>query len=62
MGSGISPDFKDISAGVVIFLFGMMSLEEGFRAFTGSLLENMLRRTRRLLPTVDNGKILMKCS
>ncbi len=44
-GFWISPEFKQISAGVAIFLFGMISLEEGFRAFTGGLLENLLRRT-----------------
>ena len=44
-GFWISPDFKEISAGVSIFLFGMIALEEGFRAFTGGLLENILRRT-----------------
>ena len=44
-GFWISPDFKEISAGVAIFLFGMLSLEEGFRTFTGGVLENLLRRT-----------------
>ena len=44
-GFWISPDFKEISAGVSIFLFGMIALEEGFRAFTGGLLEKILRRT-----------------
>ena len=44
-GFWVSPDFKAISAGVAIFLFGMLSLEEGFRAFTGGTLERMLRRT-----------------
>ncbi len=44
-GFWISPDFKDIAAGVAIFLFGMLSLEEGFKAFTGGLLENLLRKT-----------------
>jgi len=44
-GFWISPDFKAISAGVSIFLFGMLSLEEGFRAFTGGTLERLLRRT-----------------
>jgi len=43
-GFWISPDFKEISVGVAIFLFGMLSLEEGFRASTGGLLENLLRR------------------
>lgn len=40
-----SPDFKEIAAGVAIFLFGMLSLEEGFKAFTGGLLEKILRQT-----------------
>ncbi len=44
-GFWISPDFKVVSAGVAIFLFGMLSLEEGFKAFTGGLLENLLKRT-----------------
>lgn len=44
-GFWVSPDFKEIAAGVAIFLFGMLSLEEGFRAFTGGLLESLLRRT-----------------
>ncbi|MCI5207211.1 MAG: Na/Pi cotransporter family protein [Candidatus Electrothrix sp. ATG2] len=44
-GFWISPDFKEIAAGVAIFLFGMLSLEEGFKAFTGGALERILRRT-----------------
>lgn len=44
-GFWISPDFKEIAAGVAIFLFGMLSLEEGFKAFTGGLLESLLRKT-----------------
>ena len=44
-GFWISPNFKAISAGVAIFLFGMLSLEEGFKAFTGGLLERLLRKT-----------------
>jgi phosphate:Na+ symporter len=44
-GFWISPNFKAISAGVAIFLFGMLSLEEGFKAFTGGLLEKLLRTT-----------------
>ena len=44
-GFWISPDFKQISAGVAIFLFGMLFLEEGFRAFTGGLLEKVLNNT-----------------
>ena len=41
-GFWISPNFKQISAGVAIFLFGMLSLEQGFKAFTGGKLENLL--------------------
>ncbi len=45
IGFWISPDFKQIAAGVAIFLFGMLSLEQGFRAFTGGTLEKILRNT-----------------
>jgi len=44
-GFWVSPDFKEIAAGVAIFLFGMMSLESGFKAFTGGALERLLQRT-----------------
>lgn len=43
-GFWVSPDFKTISAGVAIFLFGMLSLEQGFNAFTGGLLERILKK------------------
>ena len=44
-GFWVSPDFKEIAAGVAIFLFGMLFLEEGFRAFTGGILEKLLKQT-----------------
>ena len=44
-GFWVSPDFKEISAGVAIFLFGMLALEEGFKAFTGGTLESILRKS-----------------
>lgn len=44
-GFWVSTNFKEISAGVAIFLFGMLSLEEGFKTFTGGLLEKLLRKT-----------------
>lgn len=44
-GFWISPDFKEIAAGVAIFLFGMIFLEDGFRAFTGGTLEKLLAKT-----------------
>lgn len=43
-GFWISPDFEVIAAGVAIFLMGMLSLEQGFSAFTGGVLERVLRR------------------
>lgn len=41
-GFWLSPNFKEISAGVAIFLFGMLSLEQGFKVFTGGVLEKLL--------------------
>lgn len=48
-GFWVSADFKEIAAGVAIFLFGMMSLEEGFKAFTGGALERLLQKTTNRL-------------
>ncbi|MCW8982734.1 MAG: Na/Pi symporter, partial [Gammaproteobacteria bacterium] len=57
-GFWISPDFKEISAGVAIFLFGMLALEEGFKAFTGGMLERLLRRsTNKLWKSISFGVI-----
>lgn len=53
-GFWVSPNFKAIAAGIAIFLFGMLSLEEGFQAFTGGTLERLLRRT-----TSSTGKSLL---
>lgn len=53
-GFWVSPNFKAIAAGVAIFLFGMLSLEQGFQAFTGGGLERLLRRT-----TSSTGRSLM---
>ncbi len=44
-GFWVSPDFKMIVAGISIFLFGMLSLEDGFKSFTGGALEKILRNT-----------------
>ena len=49
-GFWVSPDFKEIAAGVSIFLFGMLFLENGFKAFTGGILEKVLQRTTDTLP------------
>lgn len=57
-GFWISPDFKEIAAGVAIFLFGMLSLEEGFRAFSGGTLEKVLKRsTDRFYKSISFGMI-----
>ena len=53
-GFWVSSDFKMIAAGISVFLFGMLSLEEGFQSFTGGALERLLRRT-----TSSLGKSVM---
>jgi phosphate:Na+ symporter len=35
-GFWVSPSFKEISAGVAIFLFGMLAMEQGFKALQKS--------------------------
>ncbi|MCB1586638.1 MAG: hypothetical protein KDI52_10170, partial [Xanthomonadales bacterium] len=37
-----SPNFKDIAAGVAILLFGMLSLENGFKSLTEGPLQKLL--------------------
>ncbi len=57
-GFWISPDFKEISAGVAVFLFGMITLEEGFKAFSGGTLEKILQRsTDKLYKSIGFGFI-----
>ncbi len=57
-GFWISPDFKVIAAGVAIFLFGMLSLENGFKSFTGGLLEGILQKsTDRLWKSIGFGVV-----
>ncbi|MBT3358673.1 MAG: Na/Pi cotransporter family protein [Rhodospirillales bacterium] len=41
-GFWVSPEFKEIAAGVAIFLFGMMALEQGFKTFSGGVLARLL--------------------
>jgi phosphate:Na+ symporter len=51
-----SADFVDIAAGVALFMFGMLCLEEGFRYFTGGPLESILRlSTDRLWKSLGFG-------
>lgn len=44
-GLWASSTFKDIASGVAVFLFGMLCMEEGFKAFSGGTLEGILRRS-----------------
>jgi len=54
----ISADFNQIAAGVAIFLFGMLSLEQGFQTFTGGTLEKILRvSTDKLWKSLGFGMI-----
>ncbi|WP_417274361.1 Na/Pi cotransporter family protein [Celeribacter halophilus] len=39
-----SPDAQEIAAGIAIFLFGMLMLEDGFKLFGGGALERILER------------------
>lgn len=44
-GFWASSEFKEIAAGVAVFLFGMLALEQGFKTFTGGTLERILQHT-----------------
>jgi phosphate:Na+ symporter len=46
----LSPDLQEIAAGIAIFLFGMLMLEDGFKLFGGGFLERMLERATRSVP------------
>lgn len=52
----LNPNFKTISAGVAILLFGMILLEEGFRVFTKGPLQNILKKaTNKLYKSITAG-------
>lgn len=53
-----SSDFKTIIAGVAIFLIGMVFMEEGFKLFSGGMLERVLSKsTNTLLKAISTGFI-----
>lgn len=55
-GLWINPDLKIIAGGIALFLFGMVCLEQGFKALAGGLLEQGLRRsTDRLWKSIGFG-------
>ncbi len=41
-GFWVSTSFKDIAAGVALFLFGMLCMEQGFKAYNGGALQRIL--------------------
>ncbi|MCF3596052.1 Na/Pi symporter [Rhodobacteraceae bacterium LMO-12] len=47
LGFWASSDFQEIAAGVAIFLFGMLMLEDGFKLFSGGFLERTLEKATR---------------
>jgi len=54
-----NPNFKTIAAGVSILLFGMITLEEGFKAFTKGPLKTILRKaTNKLYKSISLGAIV----
>ena len=46
----LSPDFQQVAAGVAIFLFGMLMLEDGFKRLSGGHLETALERATSSTP------------
>ncbi|MEE4638269.1 MAG: Na/Pi symporter [Wenzhouxiangella sp.] len=53
-----SHTLTEIAAGIAIFLFGMLILEQGFRTFTGGFLERLLKRsTDRLWKALAFGAL-----
>jgi len=57
-GFWISPNFIEIASGVAIFLFGMLSLEQGFKSFSGGILEDILKNsTDKLYKSIGFGAI-----
>ena len=45
-----SPDTREIAAGVAIFLFGMLMLEDGFKLLGGGTLERLLEKATHSTP------------
>jgi len=50
LGFWASTDFQEIAAGVAIFLFGMLMLEDGFKLFSGGFLERALEKATGSVP------------
>jgi phosphate:Na+ symporter len=57
-GFWVSSSFKDIAAGVSLFLFGMLCMEQGFRAYSGGTLQRVLTNsTDRLWKSLAFGVV-----
>ncbi len=57
-GFWVSSSFKDIAAGVALFLFGMLCMEQGFKAFSGGTLQRLLgASTDRLWKSLSFGVV-----
>jgi len=54
-----NPNFKTIAAGVSVLLFGMITLEAGFKVFTKGPLKSLLRKaTDKLYKSISLGAIV----
>lgn len=54
-----NPNFKTISAGVAILLFGMIMLEEGFKVFVKGPLQKLLKKaTDKLYNSIATGAVV----
>lgn len=59
LGLFYNPNFKTIAAGVSILLFGMITLEEGFKVFTKGPLRSILAKaTDKLYKSISLGAIV----
>jgi len=57
-GFWASANFNDVAAGVALFLFGMLCMEQGFKAFTGGALQRVLTAsTDKLWKSVSFGVV-----
>ena len=53
-----SPDVQEIAAGVAIFLFGMLMLEDGFKLLGGGTLESVLQKATASTPRAISFGVL----
>ncbi len=57
-GFWVSSSFKDLAAGVALFLFGMLCMEQGFKAYSGGTLQRVLSAsTDRLWKSLTFGVV-----